>query len=164
MNRDDYRELLDALAIPTVNLGYMTVHVHGVNELEEAQIGYSVDPSGTSLVDHETGSWQTQWVVIGYEDSCGDPIFIDSETEGFPVYTAMHGSGTWEPNLIATGLGNFAAAVREVARVAEGRENPVQLEANPIAPDERAKVMQRIQRHNPGIDPTFWETWLTTPA
>lgn len=160
MNSDSYKELLNTLAIPAVSLGYTAVRVHGVDELEEAQIGYSVDNSRASLVDGEPGSWRRQWVVIGYEDGCGDPIFIDTETEGFPVYTAMHGSGSWEPNLIATDLRNFAAAMREVATLAKGRENPVQLEANPITAAERANVLGMIQRQNPGIDLTFWETWL----
>lgn len=160
MNSDGYKELLNTLAIPAVSLGHTAVRVHGVNELGEAQIGYAVDTSGTSLVDGEPGSWERKWVVIGYEDGCGDPIFIDTETEGFSVYTAMHGTGNWEPNLIATGLRNFAAAMGEVATVAKGRENPVELEANPITLAERASVLDRIQQHNPGIDPTFWETWL----
>lgn len=160
MNSDGYKELLNTLAIPTVSLGHTAVRVHGVDELEEAQIGYSIDTSGASLVDGEPGSWQRQWVVVGYEDGCGDPIFIDAETEGFPVYTAMHGTGNWEPNLIATGLRNFALAMREVATVAKGRENPVQLEANPLAPVERAIVLDKIQQQNPGIEPAFWETWL----
>jgi hypothetical protein len=156
----DYRELLRTLAIPTVSLGYSAVHIYEVDELQEAQTGYSVDPSGSSLVDDQNGSWRRKWVVIGHEDLCGDPIFIDTETEGFPVYTAVHGSGAWEPNLIATGLQNFAVALREIAKVAEGRENPVELEANPIDPHERANVLERIQRDNRGIDTTFWEDWL----
>ena len=98
--------------------------------------------------------------MIGYEDECGDPIFIDIETDGFPVHTAMHGSGSWEPKLIATGLRNFAAAMREMGTVAQRRENPVKLEANPIARDECARVIDRIQRQNAGIDLTFWETLL----
>ena len=161
MISDGYKELLSILAIPTVSLGYFTVHIYDVDELEEAQIGYSVDPLGTSLIDENPGSWQRTWVVIGYEDGSGDPIFTDSEADGFPVYTAMQGTGVWEPSLIATGLRNFATAMREIARIAEGRENPVQLEANPIESDERAKVLERIQGENTGIDTSFWETWLT---
>lgn len=136
MSSDGYKELLRTLAISPVYLGYSAVQVYGVDELREAQIGYSVDPSGTSLVDGLPGSWQSNWLVIGYEDECGDPIFIDIQKDGFPVHTAMHGSGSWEPKLIASGLRNFAAAMREMATLAKGRENPVKLEANPIAPDE----------------------------
>jgi len=161
MSSNDYKEVLRSLTIPLVSLGYTAVHIYRVDELEEAQVGYSVDPSGASLIDDEVGSWQRQWIVIGYEDLCGDPIIIDIEAEGFPVHTAMHGTGNWAPKLISTGLRNFAAAMNEVAAVAKGRENPRKLEANPITPDERARVLNGIQRQNPGIDPSFWETWLS---
>src|SRR5215204_1529845 len=114
MISNGYKELLSTLAIPTVSLGYFAIHIYDVDELEEAQIGYSVDPSGSSLIDENSGSWQRNWVVIGYEDGSGDPIFTDSEADGFPVYTAMHGTGAWEPSLIATGLRNFATAMREI--------------------------------------------------
>jgi hypothetical protein len=162
MISDSYKDLLSTLAIPTVSLGYFTIHIYDVDDLEEAQIGYSVDPSGTSLIEENAGSWQRNWVVIGYEDGSGDPIFIDSEADGFPVYSAMHGTGAWEPNLIATGLRNFATAMREIARVAEGRENPVKREANPIEPDERANVLERIRRDDTGSNTAFWESWLTS--
>jgi hypothetical protein len=150
------------MAIPSVNLGYFAIRIYDVSELAEAQIGYSADPSGTSLIDENSGSWQRNWVVIGYEDGAGDPIFIDSDAGGFPVYTAMHGTGTWEPSLIATGLRTFAIAIREIARIAERRENPVQLTANPIELDERTKTLERIQRENIGIDTSFWENFMTT--
>jgi hypothetical protein len=161
MISDGYKELLSTLAIPTVSLGYFAIRIYDVDELEEAQIGYSVDPSGISLIDENPGSWQTSWVVIGYEDGSGDPIFIDSAADGFPVYSARHGTGAWRPNLIASGLRNFATAMREIARLAEGRENPVQLEANRIEPEERANVLERIRRDNTGSDTAFWESWLT---
>ena len=158
----NYKELLSTLSIPTVSLGYFTIHVYNVDELQAAQVGYSVDPSGTSLIDGKPESWQGNWVVIGYEDGSGDPIFIDSEADGFPVYSAMHGTGVWEPHLIATGLRHFATAMREMARVASGRENPVLLEANPIEPEERANVLERIRRDNTGSNTAFWESWLTS--
>lgn len=157
---ESYKELLGMLTIASVSLGYTTVHVHRPTELDEAQTGYSVDTNGTPLVDGEPGSWQRGWVVIGYEDSCGDPIFIDTETEDFPVYTAMHGTGKWEPHLIATSLRNFAAAMSEVREVAKERETPVQLDASPISSAERNSVLDSIRRHNPRIDLTFWEIWL----
>ena len=162
MISDDFKKLLSTLSIPTVSLGYATIYIYAVHELEEAQVGYSVDPSGTSLIDENPGSWQRNWIVIGYEDGSGDPIFTDSGADGFPVYTAMHGTGAWEPSVIATSLQNFAQAMREIASVAEGRENPVQLQANPLGSDERAKVLDRIQRENIGIDTSFWENWLTS--
>jgi hypothetical protein len=160
MIKDSYKDLLSGLAIPSVSLGYVGVHLHDVSELLEAQIGYSVDPSGISLIDENPGSWQTNWVVIGYETRCGDPIFIDTQAEGFPVYTAMHGCGTWEAKPVATRLRKFAMAMTQFARLAEGRSNPVQLEANPIEPNERSSFLQEILRENLGMEITFWEDWL----
>ena len=122
MTSEGYKELLTRLVIPTVSLGYIAVRIYDVDELEEAQIGYSIHPSCTPLIDENPGSWQRNWVVIGYEDATGDPIFIDSEADGFPVYSAMHGTGVWEPHLIAIGLRHFATAMQEMARVANGRE------------------------------------------
>ena len=58
MISDGYKELLSTLAIPTVSLGYFAIHIYDVDELEDAQIGYSVDSSGTSLIDENRGSWQ----------------------------------------------------------------------------------------------------------
>jgi hypothetical protein len=79
MISEAYKELLTELAIPTVSLGYIATRIYDVDELEEAQIGYAVNTSGTSLIDEKPGSWQKNWVVIGYQGGSGDPIFIDSE-------------------------------------------------------------------------------------
>ncbi len=160
MNSSSYKELLNTLAMPSVRLGYSAVCVYCVDELEEAQVGYSVDSSGASLIDGEPGSWQRKWVVIGYEEGCGDPIFIDVEADGFPVYTAIHGSGSWEPALIAVGLRNFATTMKKIAALAKGRENPTLIETNPITPSERATILGLIQQRNPEIDSTFWEILL----
>ena len=153
--------LMSSLSIPSVSLGYTTVNILGIDELEEAQTGYSVDPYGNTLVGEGEGSWKVEWLVIGYEDLCGDPIFIDTEVQGYPVYTAAHGEENWQARQIAATLETFAKAVGEIATVAKGRENPVQLEANPITPKERSKVLTTIREDNPDINLEFWELWLT---
>ena len=157
---EDYKDLLRMLAIPTVSLGYTTARIFAPDELEAAQVGYSIDPSGISLIDESSGGWRTSWIVIGYEDGSGDPIFIDSEADGFPVYTSAHGFGTWEPRLIATGLRSFAIAMHDMGKIAKGRENPVELKASPIKPNERDHLIDQIQKENAGVDTTFWEAWL----
>ena len=48
--REDYIEFLSSLAIRSVSLGYKTVHLHLPGELPDAQLGYSVDPEGNSLI------------------------------------------------------------------------------------------------------------------
>lgn len=66
-----------------------------IEDIEEEQIGYSIDEDGNSLVSDEEGSWESGWIVIGCENLCGDPIIIDTKEEGFPITLLMHGMGDW---------------------------------------------------------------------
>ena len=110
--------------------------------------------------ENDEGSWKKEWLVIGYEDLCGDAIFIDTASEGYPVYTAVHGEGAWRPKPIATTLNGFAQAMKDVSTIVRGRETPVELETNPIGAEEKADFIAKLQRENPDIDLEFWELWL----
>jgi hypothetical protein len=161
MDMENHKQLLSAVDLPSVSLGYTTVKIYPADELKEAQIGYSVDPTGNSLIDEkDEGSWKQEWLVIGYEDLCGDPIFMDTASEGYPVYTAGHGEGAWRAKRIATTLKSFAQAMREVSTIAKGRETANELETNPIGAEEKADFLARIEKENPDIDLEFWELWL----
>ena len=138
----------------------MAVQIHSANEIQEAQIGYSVDPDGNSLVTNEEGSWKENWLVIGYEDLCGDPIFVDTQTDGWLVYTAMHGAGSWNPILISSSIESFAKALEMISELGKGRETPVELERNPLPSGERDEALKEIQRENPEADMGFWREWL----
>ena len=100
--------------------------------------------------------------MIGYEDGCGDPIFIDTSGDGFPVYTAMHGTGRWEPELIATTLTGLKGALEIMAAISAGREYPVALAANPITPELQSRTLKEIARINPAADMSFWQLWMTS--
>ena len=101
-------------------------------------------------------NWHKNWLVIGDEGECGDPIFIDKAAPGYPVYTAWHCQGRWDPKPIAISLNGLREALAAVAKAATHRENPVALEQNPISVEERKAVLAEIQQHNPGIDLFFW--------
>lgn len=75
---------------------FTNIEIYEYNSLNEAQIGYSIDSNGNSLVEPEEGSWDSNWVVFGYETRCGDPIVMDLGDKGFPVFSLMHGMGSWE--------------------------------------------------------------------
>ncbi|HDX9631689.1 TPA: hypothetical protein ROY30_005456 [Bacillus cereus] len=79
----------------------MTIELFNSEEIEEGQLGYSVDDEGQSLIGNEEGGWKEGWIVIGLDSYLGDPIFVDSNDENCPVYTAMHGEGDWESECIA---------------------------------------------------------------
>ena len=79
MNIDRYIEARKTTAIQKVSCGYLTVTLFAVEELDDAQIGYSVSEAGEDFTGSNDGDWESKWLVIGYEDRCGDPIFVGSE-------------------------------------------------------------------------------------
>jgi hypothetical protein len=155
-----YEGILDSIT-PEVSYGYEKVYIHRSAALESAQVGYSVRATGESLTGDRDGDWHRNWVVIGYEELCGDPIFIDTSREGFPVYTAMHGTGRWDAQPIAVSLEAFDLALKAIARIAIGREHPGVLAQNPLPASEKDATISAIRRANPGIDLEFWEVILT---
>lgn len=123
-------------------------------------MGYSIGPDGTSLTGNKDGDWRSSWLVIGNEELCGDPIFIDTAATGYPVYTAAHGADRCDPVPIAASLTGLREALAVIGRTATGRENPVALEENPILEAERQSALKEIGGHNPGIDVSFWAMML----
>ena len=89
----------------------ISIHLFSREEFEEGQLGYSIDEGGTSLTGNEEGEWKESWYVIGYDELVGDPIFIDISIERYPVMTAMHGEGEWEPKVMYWTLDKFLEAV-----------------------------------------------------
>jgi hypothetical protein len=151
----DYEQLL--MLVPSnVSFGYSSVSLCHPSELQKRQVGYSVHPDGTSLCGDDDGDWRSNWLVIGDEGECGDPIFIDTAAPGYPVYTAWHGEGRWDPKPIAVSLNGLREALTAVSKAANGRENPIALEQHPITTTERKTVLEEIQQHNPDIDLFFW--------
>jgi hypothetical protein len=158
---ESYSKILTAIR-PKTSFGYETIHVFKTAELEAAQVGYSVSPQGENLIGNAEGEWRENWLVIGYEDLCGDPIFIDTKAAGFPVYTAIHGEGSWKPNSIADSLAGFESALAVVGRVSENRDTPRALEDNPLPEEQKNQTLAEIRRSNPQADLEFWEILLTT--
>jgi hypothetical protein len=113
------------------------------------------------LTGDQDGDWLQKWIVIGYEDLCGDPIFIDISVDEFPVYTAIHGEGSWNAKRVAVSLEAFGRALLSVANIAKGRENPLALKNNPLEQLEKEATLSFIRRDNPGVDLEFWEILLS---
>ncbi len=143
-----------------VSLGYMEVYLYDIEELEEVQLPYQLDPEGKLRASHEPGAWQVNWLVVGMEDLCGDPLFIDTSDDRFPVFSAASGEVEWEAVQIADSWDGFAYALQLVQVLSIGRENPERFEKNPIPPNVYIQHLDEIATHNPQADMTFWENWL----
>ena len=160
MNTEQYIEIRRSVPFDEVSFGYQTVKLFPAEELEEAQLGYSVGDSGEDFTGEDAGDWKRGWLVIAYEDLLGGPIFVDLGKPELPVFTAAHGEGEWNPVPIASSLGGFIEALKEVERVAKGRSNPVEAERNPLPASERERVLSRIAELNGGASLEFWESWF----
>jgi hypothetical protein len=138
-----------------VALGYRRIILYKIADLDKGQIGYSTDNDGTPL-----HNWGEKWLVIGYEDEGGDPIFIDTHDETYPVYTALHGQGNWEPKVIAKSFKKFIRTLGYVVKLSEGRRTPEDLKNHPIPQTERNQITNLISKENKGVPSVFWESWL----
>ena len=77
MNLEQYIEIRRAIPVEKVSCGYRAVTLFSEAELEDAQIGYSIGEGGEDVTGESDGDWRANWLVIGDEDVCGDPIFVD---------------------------------------------------------------------------------------
>jgi hypothetical protein len=152
-----YAQWRSILGFDEVSYGAGGIRIVPLEELDEFQVGYSRSREARSLCGAE-GRWRKEWIAIGYETAMGDPIILDIDT--MQVMTSPHGEVAWNPEPIAVSLEGFGLALRTFRRIAAGRENPVQLEANPLPVEERKAALSSIAHANPMVDLFFWDLQL----
>jgi hypothetical protein len=153
---DHYKQLRKRLAFDSISIGYASIELAPVENLHAFQQGYGIVPSG------DTTDWQDEWVVIGNEGLCGDPIFNDASKEEFPVYTAAYGMGEWSPQLIAPSFSSFVQILERLQSLARGRATPVEMERNPLTDKEQKAFLKSITRYDSNVDASFWQSICET--
>jgi hypothetical protein len=156
----EYVARRQVLGFDEVSLGAGGIHLAEISELEATQLGYALDAEGNSLVGNEPGEWQKDWIVIGYETACGDPIFLSTDLPN-AVYSAMHGQGSWSADLVAPSLNAFFQCVEAFRKFAAGRDNPVLAEATPPSDEEIEAYLQNVLSACNGNPATVvpWAMW-----
>ena len=91
------QRLLKELPDDPSELGEFVLHAH--EDLGVEQVGFSHDPDGNELE-----GWPPSWLVVGYHKELGDPLIVDLADPAFPLYTAMVGSGSWDPEPVQARL------------------------------------------------------------
>ncbi len=148
---ESFRRLRGAFPLDRISIGYSSIELAPARELRSAQRGYGD-------TDSEASGWQSEWLVIGHEGLCGDPLFIDTDDDEFPVYTADHGAGSWAPRLLAFSFRHFTEILKRLHQLSRSRSNPVELERHPLSDGERIAFMEFIRRESPDVDFGFWES------
>ena len=93
----------------------MNFDVCSFEQLDEFQVGYSIDTDGNSLVTDEEDTWDANWIVIAYETMCGDPIIIDLSEEGYPISSLMHGMDSWSGgDFLADSMESFINFMKDI--------------------------------------------------
>jgi hypothetical protein len=141
----------DILPQTDLTFGYGGINFFTPSTLADEQKGY------------EGADWNENWLVIASDVLGGDPIFIDTSSDKLPVYTAMHGNGSWEPVPVADSWTQFLAALEFSRRYTKGREYPVGLENNPLSATEQSTLMDGLQEILGSPMPHFWELLFTSP-
>ncbi|MCL1036105.1 hypothetical protein L2750_02905 [Shewanella submarina] len=103
----DIVKLLNCAGVTQVWFGSRGFDVATESGLEDMQLGYSRHPDGSDLTGTGEGDWQPGWVVVARDTQLGDPFFVDTTQPQLPVYTAMHGMGSWSADEVATSLEAF---------------------------------------------------------
>jgi hypothetical protein len=97
-------------------------------EFNKAQVGYSMDKNGASLVHSDTGNesksksgnWQSSWVVIAKDTELGDPYYVDVTDENLAVYTALaEEENQWQSTLVSTTLEGFSKCLTAIHQQCE---------------------------------------------
>jgi hypothetical protein len=153
---------LSNIRVREIRLGYREVVVFSPENLDEEQIGFSRGEDGSILSGDSPGDWRKNWIVVGREDETGDPLFVDSGDSALPVYTAIHGEGEWEPELLSTSFSGFIEALMAIHDISGNRDNPVKLDSNPLSESEAEKLLAKISKSTKVEDVSFWESWITT--
>jgi hypothetical protein len=160
MDIKQYIEIRRKVSTNDVSLGYQTVRLFPVDELDEAQQGYSITESGETLIGTDEDAWKSNWLVIASDELVGDPIFVDLDENDLPVYTAEHGEGIWNPVIVSSSFNGFIQALEEIDRIAQGRRNPVEFERNPVSDTDRKQSLNRIAEACGDTSIEFWESWF----
>lgn len=138
---------------------FVDFEIFSFDELDEYQIGYSIDLNGNSLVTDEADTWDDSWVVIGYETLCGDPIIIELNEAGYPVSRLMHGMGSWNNGtFLAVSIKSFLSILKDIRCFLTEKQ---MLQGKKMIQHKELKVLvNSMIEKNKTVDFEIWESLL----
>jgi hypothetical protein len=142
-----------------ISIGYRELNIFKLENIEKEQIGYSVTENGKSLVGNKNGDWKKNWIVIA-TDNMDDPIFVDTENPNLPVFISEHDNGEWEENYIAISIEKFSSILNDLRNLSINRQNPVEIERNPISETELELFLTKTKNDNNWMDIEYWKIFL----
>lgn len=84
---------------------YINLNIYGAKDILQGQWGYNYNP----VTDEALTDWPSDYLVIASDE--GDPYCIDLSREDTIIYTAEHGTGTWDFSIAYDNLVEFLHSV-----------------------------------------------------
>ena len=151
MSLETYLHHLNSDNVVTVSLNGRDLTLFSKSQIEDAQLGYSVDSDGKDLTGPGRGPWKNYWLVVGRDELVGDPVFLDTRKRSNGVLTAMHGQGAWAPISIASSIETFFKGLEFIKSL-----SPSQV----LQTKAKRKLISRIASTTNADGLEFWATWL----
>jgi hypothetical protein len=129
--------------IKNINAGLSDIYLYTKDEIEDAQIGFRVDNKGNKIED-----WiGDNYVVIGNDSCCGDPIITDLSNEKLPVYNMFHDD--WSSlRQISIDFEQYIEILNKIDEADIGNEN------------EKDKLISYIKAIVPEEGIEYWESLI----
>lgn len=159
--KEEIKRILEMVKIECDKVkNFVNIEIFRFEQLDDCQIGYSVDAAGNSLVTDEEETWDENWIVIAYETLCGDPIIIELNEDRYPVSLLMHGMDSWDNgSYLADSLESFLNILKEIVffltekQVLKGKRN--------IQQKELKAILKNIIETSNSAEFETWETLLS---
>ena len=129
--------------INDIEIGVSEIHLYSREEINEAQIGYQIDSNGNEIKE-----WiGSNYVVIGNDSCCGDPIIAKIDEEELPVYSMFNDD--W------SSLELIANSFKQYISILERIDN-TDLEDK----DECKNILENIKNIVPSVSYDYWEVLI----
>jgi len=129
--------------IDDIEIGISDIHLFSEDEIEDAQIGYSIDED-----DNDIEEWiGEEYLVIGVDSACGDPIIVKTDEEQLPIYSMFHDD--WDSlELIADSFRQYLELLEKIEIT--DLENK----------DECEEFLENVKEIAPNVSYDYWEALI----
>lgn len=130
--------------INDIEIGLSDIHIYGKYEIEEAQAGYRYNELTGETIEDWIGE---EYIVIGNDSCCGDPIIVKINEEKLPIYSMFHDD--WSSlQIIADSLEQFINILKKLDKT--DLQNK----------EECNKALEVIKKAVPNNSFNYWESLI----
>lgn len=99
--------------INDIRIGVNDIHLYSQDEINDAQAGYRYNGMTGEVIKDWIGD---EYLIIGNDSCCGDPIIIKTDEDKLPVFTMFHDD--WEMiTKIADSFEEYVSILEEISKI-----------------------------------------------